>query len=109
MLGAVKLKPPIIEDDLIINHGDTDIPQLDGNCSLDTLSLNQSNCNSCDYTYEGELSISQHTVNVQVQEQTWKKSLENSIPVMITTSFNSFEDPPPWYELYVPRNVNKNE
>ena len=61
MLGAIDLEPPSKEDDFI-NHSDTVIPQLDGNFSFDTLSLNQSNCNNSDISYETEVNTNQHTV-----------------------------------------------
>ena len=85
------------------------IPQLDGNVSLDTLSLNQSFCNSCENSFESEINISQHTTYDHDVEQTWKKSFQNNIPVIITTRFGTFEDPPAWFEQYIPRKLDKKE
>ena len=66
ILGAIKNKPPIKEDDI----QDMKIDQLDGNVTLDSSIISNSICSSCE---SESISISE-TDQTQVSVQTWKKS-----------------------------------
>ena len=109
-MGAVKIKPPLLEDDIDVNNEScANIPQLDGNYSLDTTIMTESTCKTCEDTIVSGTEISQHTEYENEGDQTWKKLAPQYIPVILSTSFKNFGDPPPWYEEYIPRKIDKNE
>ena len=99
-MGALKSKPPIKDD----NH-DIIIDQLDGNMTLGSSIISNSDCSSCDSTLLSDTDLSLH----EVSEQTWKKSASQQIPVITNIRFNNLDDPPSWYEYYTPRKVDENE
>ena len=101
ILGAIKNKPPIKEDDI----QDMKIDQLDGNVTLDSSIISNSNCSSCE---SESISISE-TDQTQVSVQTWKKSGPQQIPVISNMCFENIEDPPTWYEYHTPRTTDEKQ
>ena len=111
ILGA-EIKPPLLGNEIHISNirqSYANIPQLDGNVSFDTTIMTESTCNNCEDTIGSSTVLSQHTQCENGGDQTWKKLSPQGIPVITSTSFKNFEDPPPWYEEYIPRKIDKNE
>ena len=107
-MGAVRANAPLLEDDIYM-HSNSMIAQLDGNITLDTLSLNQTICNSTDYPFEATCDVGQQAEVKREHNQTWKKSVPQHIPVILTTSYKNYGNPPAWFEPYFPRKMDKNE